>query len=98
MTIRVVPWGVLFAAAALLLGSGVTPTISADGRRSGESDGRSLDRDSERDNDHRRLRHVFVIVLENEGFDTGEHLGAAGQPRLLGFFGAVTSDISTRHF
>jgi hypothetical protein len=27
-----------------------------------------------------------------------DYLGYAGQPGLLGFFGAVTSDISTRRF
>jgi hypothetical protein len=27
-------------------------------------------------------------------FDTDEHLGYAGQPGLLGFFGTVKSDIS----
>jgi hypothetical protein len=70
MTIRFICWGALFATAAILFGSPVTPTISAGGPSSGEVDRRNLDRDRDRDNEHRRLRHVFVIVLENEGFDT----------------------------
>jgi hypothetical protein len=68
MTNRFIRWGVLFATAAILFGPRVTPLISANGRDSDES--RNPDRVRDRDDDHRRIRHVFVIVLENEGFDT----------------------------
>jgi hypothetical protein len=44
------------------------------------------------------FNHFSLLKSLEDGFDTEEYLGAAGQPGLLGFFGAVTSDISTRHF
>ena len=50
------------ATAALLLSPGMWSTTSAN---RGGSDGHDND-----DREHSRIKHVFVIVLENEGFDT----------------------------
>jgi hypothetical protein len=44
------------------------------------------------------FNHFSLLKSLEDVFDTEEHLGYAGQPGLLGFFGAVTSDISTRRF
>jgi hypothetical protein len=59
----------VLATAFIPLGSLVAPTLSASpGSR---ADGhRRLDGDLSRDDEDSRIRHVFVIVLENEGFDT----------------------------
>jgi phosphatidylinositol-3-phosphatase len=59
----------LVATCALVLGTHLTPMASASGGPGG-SVGRPRDRDHERDDDRRHIKHVFVIVLENEGFDT----------------------------
>src|SRR5215510_11141486 len=50
------------ATAVLLLSPGMWSTTSAN---RGGSDGHDGD-----DREHSRIKHVFVIVLENEGFDT----------------------------
>ena len=42
------------------------------------------------------FNHFSLLKSLEDGFDVEEYLGYAGQPGLLGFFGAVTSDISTR--
>jgi phosphatidylinositol-3-phosphatase len=43
------------------------------------------------------FNHYSLLKSLEDIFDTDDYLGYAGQPGLLGFFGAVTSDISTRH-
>ena len=43
------------------------------------------------------FNHYSLLKTLEDIFDTDEYLGYAGQPALVGFFGAVTSDISTRH-
>jgi len=64
---RSIRWiSVLFMVCAVVLGVSQTATLTASDRQSSESD--------RRDRDHDRhgppIKHVFVIVLENEGFDT----------------------------
>ena len=59
-------WTVLILTASMMFGSHVAPRISATGRDSGAADRR----DHENRDDHPPIKHVFVIVLENEGFDT----------------------------
>lgn len=44
------------------------------------------------------FNHFSLLKSLEDIFDVDEHLGYANQPGLLGFFGSVTSDISTRHF
>jgi len=43
------------------------------------------------------FNHFSLLKTLEDIFDTDEYLGYAGQPGLLGFFGAVSSDIQTRH-
>jgi hypothetical protein len=69
MRIHVIGWVVALASAAVLFGSTVTPTMSANGRGWGASDRPNLHGDPDGDDEGPRIRHVFVIVLENEGFD-----------------------------
>jgi hypothetical protein len=58
----------LATAGIVLLSFGVVPTLTATGR--GDAP-RKYDLDHDRDRDDRPpIHHVFVIVLENEGFDT----------------------------
>ena len=47
-------------------GSQLTPMIVAHGRAAGPSDRRFFDRDDDRHARRPRIKHVFVIVLENE--------------------------------
>jgi phosphatidylinositol-3-phosphatase len=42
------------------------------------------------------FNHYSLLKSLEDIFDTDEYLGYAGQPGLLGFFGAVRSDIQTR--
>jgi hypothetical protein len=44
------------------------------------------------------FNHFSLLKTLEDIFDTDEYLGYAGQPGLLGFFGAVRSDIQTRKF
>jgi hypothetical protein len=44
------------------------------------------------------FNHYSLLKSLEDIFDTDEYLGYAGQPGLLGFFGAVRSDIQTRQF
>jgi hypothetical protein len=44
------------------------------------------------------FNHFSLLKTLEDIFDTDEYLGYAGQPGLLGFFGAVHSDIQTRKF
>jgi hypothetical protein len=44
------------------------------------------------------FNHYSLLKSLEDIFDTDEYLGYAGQPGLLGFFGAVRSDIQTREF
>ena len=43
------------------------------------------------------FNHFSLLKTLEDIFDTDEYLGYAGQPGLLGFFGAVKSDIQTRN-
>jgi phosphatidylinositol-3-phosphatase len=69
MSIQSFGRAVVLVSAAVLFGWGVTATMSARGRGSDESHRRSLDRDRDGDDQSPHIGHVFVIVLENEGFD-----------------------------
>jgi hypothetical protein len=69
MTIRPVRWLMLLAMVAVVAVGQVTPTISASARGPADSNRQHLERRSDRDDDDSRIKHVFVIVLENEGFD-----------------------------
>jgi phosphatidylinositol-3-phosphatase len=42
------------------------------------------------------FNHYSLLKSLEDIFDTEEHLGYAGQPGLVGFFGCTTSDISTK--
>lgn len=42
------------------------------------------------------FNHYSLLKSLEDIFDTDEYLGYAGQPGLVGFFGCVTSDITTR--
>ena len=44
------------------------------------------------------FNHFSLLKSLEDIFDTDDYLGYAAQPGLLGFFGSVTSDISTRKF
>jgi hypothetical protein len=44
------------------------------------------------------FNHYSLLKTLEDIFETDEHLGYAAQPGLLGFFGAVRSDIVTRRF
>jgi hypothetical protein len=42
------------------------------------------------------FNHYSLLKTLEDIFDTGAHLGFAGAPGLVGFFGCVTSDIATK--
>ena len=44
------------------------------------------------------VNHFSLLKSVEDIFDTREHLGYAAQPGLLGFLGAVRSDISIQDF
>jgi hypothetical protein len=69
MTLQSLGRAIVLASAAVLFGSGVTATMSAGWRGSDESGRRRLLQDPDGDDESPRIGHVFVIVLENEGFD-----------------------------
>src|SRR5262245_41055416 len=58
----------LAASILLLPAFGVVPTMSATPHRVDDGHNRDFDRD--RDDARPPINHVFVIVLENEGYDT----------------------------
>ena len=43
------------------------------------------------------FNHFSLLKTLEDIFDADEYLGYAGQPGLLGFFGAVKSDIQARN-
>ena len=66
-------WAGVTATAAVVLGVCATRTISArePGANGGRVEGgRNAGRDDGDGRERQRIKHVFVIVLENEGFDT----------------------------
>jgi hypothetical protein len=62
---RSVLCGMLVATAGLLLGPWALSTTAAH-----RHEVRGRDTDDRDDREHARIKHVFVVVLENEGFDT----------------------------